>query len=193
MENYFAIKKSTGHSDTKIQNEYILWEPSFDWAINYRTKYIHAEDCDRDVKWEDDSNRSNSDRSTCSFTLFADDDDHKVNEIWKNCDDKSLFKKWEISIQNETVIVSRLDGVVSASGRSTTLYKCHLCKNAGRICSSFGRLQRHLATHCRNKCASEEYLDAQRVGEANCGSADVRFRSKRKNDSTITVVPANFS
>ena len=58
----------------------------------------------------------------------------------------SLFPglKQQLSIRNETVVISRLDGVDSSTGDNVTLYKCHLC---GRIYKQLSQLQLHLSTH----------------------------------------------
>ena len=52
--------------------------------------------------------------------------------------------KHRISIKNETVLVTRLDGVDVTSGGKQSLFKCHMC---GRIFNFLSRLQCHLSMH----------------------------------------------
>lgn len=52
--------------------------------------------------------------------------------------------KHQMNIRNETVIVTRLDGVNVSTGHKVSLYKCYLC---GRIFHQLSLLQCHLSTH----------------------------------------------
>lgn len=57
---------------------------------------------------------------------------------------EALFTKNRISIKNETVIATRIDGVNLSSGMKTSLYKCYLC---GKIFNYLSKLQCHLSLH----------------------------------------------
>ena len=59
---------------------------------------------------------------------------------------KNLFRKYKLSIKNETVIVSRIDGILDSTGERSSLYKCHLC---GKLGGTLEKLRRHLAAHSR--------------------------------------------
>ncbi|KAL3836434.1 hypothetical protein ACJMK2_021867 [Sinanodonta woodiana] len=54
------------------------------------------------------------------------------------------FKKNRISIQNETVLVTRLDGVDLNTGNEMSVYKCYLC---GQMFHYLSRMQCHLSVH----------------------------------------------
>ncbi len=76
----------------------------------------------------------------------ADEDDEM-----RNLDDFSLDypanfpgQKQRISIRNETVLVTRMDGVNINSGTNVSLYKCHLC---GKVFNFLSKLQCHLSLH----------------------------------------------
>lgn len=58
--------------------------------------------------------------------------------------EESHFVKNRISVKNETVLVTRLDGVNLISGVRTSLYKCHMC---GKMFNYLSRLQCHLSVH----------------------------------------------
>lgn len=85
----------------------------------------------------------------------APSDDGSEHGIYKNMDTAGSlvgsiistvapFSKNRISIKNETVIVSRLDGVDIVSGDSVSLYKCYLC---GKVFNYLSKLQCHLSLH----------------------------------------------
>ena len=57
---------------------------------------------------------------------------------------ESLFRKSKISIQNETILVTRLDGLDMLNGQSTSIYKCYLC---GKMFHQLSKLQCHLSLH----------------------------------------------
>ena len=52
--------------------------------------------------------------------------------------------KHRLSIKNETVLVTRLDGVDTKAGAQMSLFKCHMC---GRMFRLLSRLQCHLSMH----------------------------------------------
>ena len=52
--------------------------------------------------------------------------------------------KQSISIKNETVLATRLDGVNRHTGDKVSMYKCHMC---GRVFNFLSRLQCHLSMH----------------------------------------------
>ena len=52
--------------------------------------------------------------------------------------------KHRLSIKNETVLVTRLDGVDTTDGCQMSLFKCHMC---GRMFRLLSRLQCHLSMH----------------------------------------------
>ena len=52
--------------------------------------------------------------------------------------------KHRLSIKNETVLVTRLDGVDMKAGAQMSLFKCHMC---GRMFRLLSRLQCHLSMH----------------------------------------------
>ena len=52
--------------------------------------------------------------------------------------------KQRISVKNETVLATRLDGVNVTSGVSTSLYRCHMC---GKMFNYLSKLQCHLSIH----------------------------------------------
>ena len=52
--------------------------------------------------------------------------------------------KHRLSIKNETVLVTRLDGVDTKAGCQMSLFKCHMC---GRMFRLLSRLQCHLSMH----------------------------------------------
>lgn len=52
--------------------------------------------------------------------------------------------KHRLSIKNETVLVTRLDGIDTTSGCQISLFKCHMC---GRMFRLLSRLQCHLSMH----------------------------------------------
>ncbi|XP_021342010.1 zinc finger protein 236-like isoform X2 [Mizuhopecten yessoensis] len=56
----------------------------------------------------------------------------------------SHFTKSRISIRNETVLITRLDGVNLATGKETSLYKCYLC---GKVFNFLSKVQCHLSMH----------------------------------------------
>ena len=52
--------------------------------------------------------------------------------------------KHQISIKNETVLVTRIDGVTKSTGQKASLFKCHMC---GKIFNYLSKLQCHLSLH----------------------------------------------
>ncbi|XP_060068821.1 zinc finger protein 236-like [Ylistrum balloti] len=56
----------------------------------------------------------------------------------------SHFTKNRISIRNETVLVTRLDGVNMTTGKEICLYKCYLC---GKVFNYLSKVQCHLSMH----------------------------------------------
>ena len=52
--------------------------------------------------------------------------------------------KHQISIKNETVLITRLDGTNLTTGEKTSLYKCHMC---GKVFNFLSKLQCHLSLH----------------------------------------------
>lgn len=54
------------------------------------------------------------------------------------------FNGSKLSVQNETVVVSRLDGLDLMYGEYTSVFKCHLC---GDVFQSLNKLQTHLSVH----------------------------------------------
>lgn len=56
----------------------------------------------------------------------------------------SHFVKNRISIRNETVLVTRLDGVNLATGKDMSLYKCYMC---GKVFNYLSKIQCHLSMH----------------------------------------------
>ena len=67
--------------------------------------------------------------------------------------------KHQLSIRNETVIISRLDGVNNVTGDKVSLYKCYLC---GRVFQQLSVLQLHLSTHFEKRVTYYQclYCDA---------------------------------
>ena len=57
---------------------------------------------------------------------------------------ESQFTKSRISIKNETVLVTRLDGVNLNNNKETSIYKCYLC---GKIFTNLSKVQCHLSMH----------------------------------------------
>ena len=78
-----------------------------------------------------------------------------------NVDYPALFPglKHHLSIRNETVIISRLDGVNRQTGDRVSLYKCYLC---GRVFNQLSVLQLHLSTHFEKRVTYYQclYCDA---------------------------------
>ncbi|XP_033733233.1 ras-responsive element-binding protein 1-like isoform X2 [Pecten maximus] len=56
----------------------------------------------------------------------------------------SHFTKNRISIRNETVLITRLDGVNLSNGKDMCLYKCYLC---GKVFNYLSKVQCHLSMH----------------------------------------------
>ncbi|XP_069119960.1 zinc finger protein 236-like isoform X2 [Argopecten irradians] len=56
----------------------------------------------------------------------------------------SHFTKNRISIRNETVLITRLDGVNLTTGKDMSLYKCYLC---GKVFNYLSKVQCHLSMH----------------------------------------------
>ena len=63
------------------------------------------------------------------------------------------FRRNQISIQNETVLVTRLDGLDMINGRSASVYKCYLC---GKMFNSLSGIQCHLSLHFDKQLVSFE-------------------------------------
>ena len=87
----------------------------------------------------------------------ADDDDDDDLRV----DYPALFPglKHHLNIRNETVIISRLDGVNRQTGDRVSLYKCYLC---GRVFNQLSVLQLHLSTHFEKRVTYYQclYCDA---------------------------------
>lgn len=57
---------------------------------------------------------------------------------------ESSFCKSRISVKNETVLVTRIDGINLVSGNETSLFKCYLC---GKVFNHLAQIQCHLSMH----------------------------------------------
>ncbi|KAJ8307534.1 hypothetical protein KUTeg_015618 [Tegillarca granosa] len=57
---------------------------------------------------------------------------------------ESPFCKSRISVKNETVLVTRIDGINLVSGNETSLFKCYLC---GKVFNHLAQIQCHLSMH----------------------------------------------
>ena len=63
------------------------------------------------------------------------------------------FKRNQISVQNETVLVTRLDGLDMINGKTASVYKCYLC---GKMFNSLSGIQCHLSLHFDKQLVSFE-------------------------------------
>ena len=63
------------------------------------------------------------------------------------------FRRNQISIQNETVLVTRLDGLDMINGKTASVYKCYLC---GKMFNSLSGIQCHLSLHFDKQLVSFE-------------------------------------
>ena len=63
------------------------------------------------------------------------------------------FRRNQISVQNETVLVTRLDGLDMINGKTASVYKCYLC---GKMFNSLSGIQCHLSLHFDKQLVSFE-------------------------------------
>ena len=86
------------------------------------------------------------------------EDRRKVSDHWWTSPDGDLpFRKFKLDVMSETILATRIEGVVASTGERATVYKCHLCR---KMCNDLGGLQRHLALHCPPRIErSEPYGD----------------------------------
>ena len=63
------------------------------------------------------------------------------------------FRRNQISVQNETVLVTRLDGLDMINGKNASVYKCYLC---GKMFNSLSGVQCHLSLHFDKQLVSFE-------------------------------------
>uniref|UniRef100_A0A2C9LZS3 C2H2-type domain-containing protein n=1 Tax=Biomphalaria glabrata TaxID=6526 RepID=A0A2C9LZS3_BIOGL len=72
-------------------------------------------------------------------------------------------RRMRVTVEKETVIATRIDGVNNISGRRATVFKCHMCS---RIFSSLLRFNHHLPSHCDSE-----------VQTYDCRYCEASFRS----------------
>lgn len=87
--------------------------------------------------------------------------------------EEAPFIKNKISIKNETVLVTKLDGIIVNTGVKTALYKCHLC---GKMFSFLSKLQCHLSVHF------EKYMVAY---QCSVCSASFKFKTQLLRHSRL--------
>ena len=58
--------------------------------------------------------------------------------------DEAPSKRSKLSVQNETILVTRLDGLDTVRGENSSVFKCYLCSE---MLSSLSKMQNHLSVH----------------------------------------------
>ena len=76
------------------------------------------------------------------------------------------FMKSRIRIKNETVLITRLDGINLSTDKETSMYKCYIC---GTMLSSLSNVQVHLSMH----------FDLE-ITTYQCRHCDATFESKHQ-------------
>ncbi|GAB1600350.1 zinc finger protein 236-like isoform X3, partial [Argonauta hians] len=77
---------------------------------------------------------------------------------------ESPFRKNRISIKNETIIATRIDGINLENGLKTSLYKCYLC---GKLFNFLSKFQCHMSLHYERHLVTYQ-----------CGICGTNFRFK---------------
>lgn len=70
------------------------------------------------------------------------------------------LKKSQLSVQNETILVTRLDGLDLISGENASVFKCYLCTS---MFSSLSKLQCHLLIHFKKQVVTYQCCFCDKV------------------------------
>ncbi|XP_041371714.1 sal-like protein 3 [Gigantopelta aegis] len=102
------------------------------------------------------------------------------------------FMKSRIRIRNETVLITRLDGVNLSTNKETSMYKCYIC---GAMLSSLSNVQVHLSMHfdleittyqCRH-CDATFESKHQMLQHVLSHKINNKLESREKTDEEVTV------
>ncbi|XP_046358785.2 uncharacterized protein LOC124136795 isoform X1 [Haliotis rufescens] len=104
---------------------------------------------DKWIKYNDDFTQNINRQISNTSEGSVIDEDSLLNDSLENGHEGTIVDDGEFTcsklrIRNETVIVTRLDGVNSVTGKEVTMFKCYIC---GRMFSSLSRVQCHLSMH----------------------------------------------
>ncbi|XP_045209229.2 zinc finger protein 236-like isoform X2 [Mercenaria mercenaria] len=90
------------------------------------------------------------------------------------------FKRSRLSVQNETILVTRLDGLDMIRGKNSSVFKCYLCSE---MLPSLGKMQNHLSVHYHKNNVNYQCCFCDKIFQQKAYMQD---HMRRKHSSDIS-------